>query len=333
MRVPVVALIRLAHERCTAAGPKRPHETTKAYPRAMPRHSSVVAVLVGSTALAMASLEPAAAHGIRSAVDGGLMLWTLDPFGAAVLALFAGVYARGQLRLARRSHGERGTRAACFWAGWIALALALGPPLEALTPVSFAAHMTQHEIMMLAAAPLLVIARPLGTLLWGLPQSFAVVVKAAAVRRAAAWLSGPLVAWLTHAAVLWGWHVPVAFEAGLRSEPVHWLQHLSFFLAAVIFWWSVFSGDRSGARRGIALVSVFTTAIHTTVLGALLTFSTSVWYATYAAAAPAWGLSAIEDQQLGGLIMWVPGGMVFLAAGLSLAALWLRASELRAARG
>ena len=214
-----------------------------------------------------------------------------------------------------------------------ALAVALGPPLEALTPVSFAAHMTQHEIMMLAAAPLLVMARPLGTLLWGLPQAFTRVVKAPAVRSAAAWLSAPLVAWLTHAAVLWGWHVPAAFEAGLQSEPVHWLQHVSFFAAAVIFWWSVFAGGRSGERRGIALLSVFTTAVHTTVLGVLLTFSTKIWYPTYAAAASPWGLSAIEDQQLGGLIMWVPGGMVFLAAGLGLAALWLKESEMRATRG
>jgi cytochrome c oxidase assembly factor CtaG len=119
----------------------------------------------------------------------------------------------------------------------------------------------------------------------------------------------------------------------LRSEPVHWLQHVSFFLAAVIFWWSVFAGGRSGERRGIALLSVFTTALHTTVLGVLLTFSTKIWYPTYGMATNRWELSPIEDQQLGGLIMWVPGGMVFLAAGLALAALWLKESGMRAARG
>ena len=273
------------------------------------------------------------AHTVDSSTDGALHLWRIDPLGAALLALLAGVYALGQWRVSRRSRGEHRTRALCFWAGWAALAVALGPPLEALTPVSFAAHMTQHEIMMLAAAPLLVMARPLGTLLWGLPQALTGVVKAPVVRRAAGWLAAPLAAWLTHAVVLWGWHVPAAFEAGLRSEPVHWLQHVSFFAAAIIFWWSVFAGGRSGERRGIALLSVFTTAIHTTVLGVLLTFSTKIWYPTYAAAASPWDLSAIEDQQLGGLIMWVPGGMVFLAAGVALAALWLKASEMRAARG
>jgi cytochrome c oxidase assembly factor CtaG len=265
--------------------------------------------------------------------SGDVSATGFDPFGAALLAIVAAAYAVGQWRLARRSRGEHATRAACFWSGWVALAMALGPPLHALTPMSFAAHMTQHEIMMLVAAPLLVVARPLGTLLWGLPEVFSAVVKASAVRRVAGWVSAPVAAWITHTVVLWGWHVPAAFEAGLRSNALHWLQHSSFFLAAVIFWWSVFAGGRSGARRGIAILSVFTTAVHTTVLGALLTFSTTIWYPTYAASASPWGLSPIEDQQLGGLIMWVPGGMVFLAAGMALAALWLKESEIRAGRG
>lgn len=192
--------------------------------------------------------------------------------------------------------------------------------------------MTQHELIMLAAAPLLVLARPLGRLLWGLPQACAALVKARAGRSAAGWISAPLPAWLTHALVLWGWHVPAAFEAGLKSEPLHWLQHVSFFTASVIFWWSIFAGGRSGEKRGVALLSVFTTAVHTTVPGVLLTFSTRLWYPTYAGAANPWALSAIEDQQLGGLVMWVPGGMVFLAAGIALTALWLKEAELRAAR-
>ena len=274
------------------------------------------------------------AHTCAHAHTGGeASASTVDPVGAALLAVVGAVYALGQWRVSRRSRGEQGRRAACFWSGWVALAAALGPPLDALTPVSFAAHMIQHEIMMLVAAPLLVVARPLGTLLWALPQAFSAFVKAGPVRRAAAWVSAPVAAWLTHTIVLWGWHVPGAFEAALRSEPLHWLQHASFFLAAVIFWWSVFAGGRSGTRRGIALLSVFTTAVHTTVLGALLTFSTKIWYPAYAAAASPWGLSALEDQQLGGLIMWVPGGMVFLAAGMALTAMWLKESEIRAARG
>jgi cytochrome c oxidase assembly factor CtaG len=255
---------------------------------------------------------------------------SVDLLGAVLLGLTAFVYARGQWQVARRSRSAHYGRPACFWAGWIALAVALGPPLDGWSALSFAAHMTQHEIMMLVAAPLLVIARPLGMLLWGLPHGFGSILKSRALRRVGAWLAAPLVAWLLHTAILWGWHVPAAFEAGLRSAPMHWLQHASFFGAAVLYWWSVFSSP-AAARRGLALLSIFTTAVHTSVLGVLLTFSSQIWYTTYAQRSNPWGISALEDQQLGGLIMWVPGGMVFLAAGLALAALWLKDAEVRAA--
>ena len=287
-----------------------------------------------TAAIALVAMPAAArAHTLFDAADERLLAWSLDPFGGVLLLCIAGVYAVGQWRLARRARLEHGRRAALFWAGWGSLALALAPPIDALSAVSFAAHMTQHEIMMLVAAPLLVLARPLGTLLWGSPPIAAKVVKARAVRRTAAWLSAPLAAWLFHALVLWGWHVPAAFETALRLAPVHWLQHLSFFAAPAVYWWSVFAAGPGGERRGVALVSVFTTAVHTSVLGALLTFSTSPWYASYAHARIPWNLNPLEDQQLGGLIMWVPGGMVFVVVGLALTAAWLKESELRGARG
>lgn len=287
-----------------------------------------VAFAVPALALSGASL----AHTPAVPTENRLNLWALDLTGVALLLLLALVYALGQARLKGRSRADHTAGGAFFWGGWAALLLALTPPIDTLSGVSFAVHMTQHEIMMLIAAPLLVMSRPLGTLLWGSPRFVATIISSRALREAGAWLTAPLVAWIAHAIVLWGWHVPAAFEASLRSTPVHWLQHASFFTAAVIYWWSVFAGPRA-ERRGIALLSVFTTAVHTTVLGTLLTFSTALWYPTYGRVERPWALSAIEDQQLGGLIMWVPGGMVFLVAGLALAALWLKESEVRAARG
>ena len=266
-----------------------------------------------------------------SARDAGVS--AVDAFGALLLALVAVAYGVGQWRLAQRARVRRKRFPACFWTGWVTLAFALGSPLDAWSSVSFAAHMAQHELMMLVAAPLLVVARPLGTLVWGLPNSVGALLASRALRRIGGWLAVPLVAWILHVAVLWGWHVPSAFEAGLHSVTVHWLQHASFFGAAVIYWWSVFSSSAGAERKALVLVSVFTTAIHTAVLGMLLTFSTRVWYPTYARTQNAWGLSAVEDQQLGGLIMWVPGGMVFIVAALAVAALWLKQSELRTARG
>ena len=288
----------------------------------------------GVFALVVSLIADAAfAHTNSGATSGVFSTWDIDLAGVSVLALLAVVYANGQRQLRARARGHRSTGAACFWGGWLALVLALSPPIDTLSAVSFAVHMTQHEIVMLVAAPLLVMARPQGTLLWGLPRMAGALVTSRPLRRAGAWMATPLTAWLLHAIVLWGWHVPDAFDASLRSTPLHWLQHTSFFAVAAIYWWSVLAAGPRGERRGVALLSVFTTAVHTTVLGALLTFSTTVWYPTYARVERPWGLGAIDDQQLGGLIMWVPGGVVFLIAGLALAALWLKESEVRAARG
>lgn len=280
----------------------------------------------------VALLASSAVPGICLAhsVDAPAAGWAagIDPVGMLLLALVGLAHARGQWRLAQRATRAGPRReTAFFWLGWGATLVALAPPLDAWAARSFAAHMVQHELIMLVGAPLLVLARPLGVMLWGLPTGLARAVASLAqsrpMRAGAAWLCAPLPAWTIHAVVLWGWHVPAAFEAGLASDAVHWLQHASFFAAALLFWWSVAAGGHAGARRGAAFASVFTTALHTGALGALLTFSGRIWYPSYAEAANPWGLTALDDQQLGGLLMWVPGGMVFFAAGLVLAAGWL----------
>lgn len=269
------------------------------------------------------------AHTAASGPDGGE---AADPLGLALLALAAWLYWRGSRRLASRRATRR--RTMLFAGGWAALLAAFGPPLEALTATSFAAHMIQHEILMLVAAPLLVLSRPIGVLLWGMPQALRRACAAAgrrpALRRALAVASAPLGAWLLHLFALWAWHVPAAFEAALRHDGVHWLQHLTFFLAAVFFWHSVLAAGRGGAQRGAAVLSIFASALHTGLLGALLTFSSRPWYPGYAGGSG--GLTALEDQQLGGLIMWVPGGLVFVAAGLAIAALGLAATPVAPSR-
>ena len=138
-------------------------------------------------------------------------------------------------------------------------------------------------------------------------------------------LTAPLNAWLIHAAALWVWHFPPLFQATLTSDWIHAAQHLSFFLSALLFWWALFAGHGQHAY-GTGVLYIFTTGIHTAILGTLLTLSTRVWYPAYQNSAAAWGLTAIEDQQLGGVIMWVPASLVYLAAGLTLFAAWLRNS-------
>jgi cytochrome c oxidase assembly factor CtaG len=124
----------------------------------------------------------------------------------------------------------------------------------------------------------------------------------------------------------------VLFEATLDSDLVHAAQHLSFLLSAVLFWWAVFHGRQRAVGYGLAVVYMFLTAVHSGILGALLTFARTPWYPAYANTTQRWGLAPVEDQQLGGLIMWVPACTVYIVAGLALMAAWLRESDRRVVR-
>ena len=255
--------------------------------------------------------------------------WSAEPLFALPLAASAALYARGVHALWARAGRGRGVPAgavAAFAAGWLALALALLSPLHPLGGVLFSAHMAQHELLMVVAAPLLVAGRPLVPTLWALPRRARARLGAAARTPAVAaawrWLRTPLHAWWLHVGALVVWHLPVLYQATLRHEGVHALQHVSFFGSALLFWWALLHGRAT--RRGAAVTYLFAAMLATSVLGALLTVSTRLWYPAYAATTGPWGLMPLEDQELGGIIMWIPGGMSYL-----LAALWLLARLLR----
>ncbi len=275
--------------------------------------------LVLAAALSAHEGEPPSPHEIWSA-------WSFDPGVVISLALTGLLYCRG----ARKSRGVTPLRAASFWTGWGVLAIALVSPIHEAGESLFSAHMAQHELLILVAAPLFVLSRPLPSFLWALPFEWRRRVgqwsKSAPVQGAWSRLTNPVTAWALHALALWAWHAPALFQSTLRSEWSHAAQHLSFLLTGLLFWWSLLYGQESKGR-GAAVLYVFTTALHTSILGALLTFAPVLWYPAYASTAPAWGLSPIEDQQIGGLLMWVPGGVVYLMAGLALFAAWLRESD------
>jgi putative membrane protein len=249
--------------------------------------------------------------------------WSFEPAIVIPLAIPALLYARGQ-------HAATVRQRICFWTGWIVLTLALISPLHELGEMLFSAHMLQHEILMLVAAPLLVISRPLAPMLHGLPFEWRRTLgrwsKTRPFRHLWIRLTQPFTAWWIHAAALWIWHYPPLFDATLDSPWIHAAQHLSFFLSALLFWWSLFYA-RGRNPYGTGVLYVFTTAVHTSILGALLTLTTRLWYPAYLDSTAAWGLTPLEDQQLGGLIMWVPAGLVYLAAALALFAAWMRRSE------
>jgi putative membrane protein len=278
---------------------------------------------------ALAVALPAAAHPPPGAVGADLAWrWNLEPWLAGLLAASGALYALGVARLWRKAGRGRGLaqgQAARFAAGWLTLCVALVSPVDTLGGALFSMHMVQHELLMVLAAPLLVLGRPLQAWTWAMPGPWRprLAQAAHAWPLAAAWqaVTAPLAAWTLHALALWAWHAPLLFEAALADDRVHALQHASFLGSALLFWWAVLG---RGTRRpdGSSVASVFTTLLHTGALGALLTFAPTPWYAHYRGAA-ALGLSALEDQQLGGLVMWVPGSLAYLVAGLAIVGLWV----------
>jgi putative membrane protein len=280
------------------------------------------------TILLIAMSVPARAHEVGAAA--GAWDWTTDLAIVLPLAFTAGLYLLGVGRLWRSAGFRRGVQLwqfICFWLGWLSLVIALVSPLHSLGQKLFTAHMIEHEMLMVVAAPLLVAARPGAAMLWGLPKrlraAIASLLRSSSV--ASAWrnLSSPLVVTLVHGLALWAWHVPVLYNAVLVSDAIHWLQHLSFLGTALLFWWPLLRGVDRDRVPGVAVLCLFITSLHSGLLGVLLTLARHPWYPTQSAAAHDWGLTAMEDQQLGGLVMWVPAGTVYAVAALALAALWI----------
>ena len=251
---------------------------------------------------------------------------------AGLLGIAAILYAAGLYRVSKRdvSRSVR-LRALLFGAGWLALAMALVSPLAAMSEGLFSAHMIQHELLMVVAAPLLVLGRPLAMWTWALPAGWRAspgrVVHRPRFARLWGALSSPAVATAIHAAVIWVWHLPRVFELSEASVAAHALQHAAFLFSAVLFWWALLKPARRGGRIGAAVGCLFVTMLHTGALGVLLTFSGEVWYPAATAHASHWGLTPLEDQQLGGLVMWVIGGLPYVGAALAIAARWLSSSD------
>jgi len=260
--------------------------------------------------------------------------WSWEPGVVTALGIAAVLYARGMSRLRRRSGARiraRRREAIAFWAGWSALAVALISPLHRLGESLLSAHMTQHELLMIVAAPLLVLGRPLVVTLWGLPPGWRRTVGGWAGRCRPIWraVARIEVAWLLHAVAIVAWHAPALYQRTMNSDLMHTIQHSSFLLTALVFWWSVLPVSPARGRHGAAILSVFSTMIYSGGLGALLTLARVPWYPAYGEAAPLWGLTPLEDQQLAGLLMWVPGGVTYLFATLWIVSAWLQGSEAR----
>lgn len=262
--------------------------------------------------------------------------WTLALPITLPLTMVALLYAVGAFRLWRRSARSRPLRmrqALLFATGWAILAAALVSPLHALGERVFTAHMIEHELLMAVAAPLLVASRPAAAMMWALPiklrLAFGAAGQAKVLRTVWAAISRPVAATFLHGVAIWAWHVPALFEAALARGVLHYAQHACFFGTGLLFWWVLL--PRSGREQayGSAVMHLFFTSLHTGLLGVLLLVSPRLWYPVNAAGAKLWNLSPLEDQQLAGLVMWVPAGLIYGGAALLLAGLWIRSSGQR----
>jgi putative membrane protein len=232
--------------------------------------------------------------------------------------------ATGRDRSAARG-AVRGWEQACFFAGLAVVVVALAAPSEARAGDRLWAHMVQHVSLVAVAAPLLVLGRPLTVLPRTLSLRHRRVTARASriVARAQRGHTGLVLAGalVLHAATMWAWHAPGPYQAALRAEWVHVLEHATLFGAALLFW-SAVAGSRRRGFQGPAVVATFAAALQGTALGAAMTFASRPWYPT--AHPGSTGLSVLEDQQVAGVIMWGPCGMIYALAAMLLFAAWLR---------
>jgi putative membrane protein len=269
---------------------------------------------------------PARAHE-ASSIDAFGAPWTFDPWVVTPLLATGLLYLVGTQRLWRRAGLGRGVRqwqGACFWGGWTALAVALVSPLHWLGERLFVAHMVEHTVVMAVGAPLIAVSRPIGAILWALPRWLR-----ALFGRVALWdrVREPFTATAVQALALWIWHVPALYQLALIYPFAHRLQHVSFLVSGSLFWWALLYSRPRSRADGIAVICLFATAMQSGVLGALLTVSRKLWYPLQGSSASVWGLTALEDQQLAGLVMWVPMGLIYTAAALVFAARWINTSS------
>ena len=279
------------------------------------------------------------AHGVdapRPTFPGVLTQWSLDPLALAGLLVAGGLYVWAVRRVdaAHPSNRHPRWRTWLFLAGLAAIAVALLSPIEAYEGVLFSVHMVQHMLLQLVAAPLLLVGAPITlTLRVASPswrRRFLAILHSPVVKA----VSFPVVAWVLFAATNGGWHYSTLYNDALENQALHYVQHAHFLLAALLFWWPAIGADPSPWRlpHPVRLFYLFLAMPQQSFLGVSLLQASGVLYPHYITNIREWGPTPLEDQQLGGVIMWVVGDMAFLAGMAVVVVLWMRHEERRTAR-
>lgn len=295
----------------------------------MKRFFWVIAVL-------LALVVPVHAHGVpREPYEGPW--WAAWNFGQPLvmtnLSVLAFLYGFGLARVwSKAGIGKtiRTRQAWLFLAGMVSLVIALFSPVDVYSDEMAWMHMIQHMMLMGVAAPLLVLGTPFLVMLWAFPLSFRRAY-GAVKRRVERWRAGryflwqPVAMWFLFGLTLWIWHLPVLYEATLYDELFHDFQHFTFVVVSCLFWRVLLDPvSRLKMGRGMGVIYLFLTSLHATILGVFMTLAPKIWYPFYESRAPRWKLSALEDQQVAGLIMWMPACMIYAVAAALLLGLLLR---------
>lgn len=252
-----------------------------------------------------------------------LTQWNWDPTIVIGTALIVGlyVYAIGPLRKRHNFEPARKGQVFAFLLGVGLMFLALVSPLDELgDSYLFSAHMVQHLCLTIVGPPLLL----LGTPEWFVKP----LLRNKLVFKIAKVLTYPAIAFVLYNADFWLWHAPPLYNATLENQNIHILEHLTFIVFGILYWWPIFSPSKDLPRLSIGgqILYLFFSGMPSVLLGAGLTFSPPL-YAPYLAAPRVWGISAATDQQLGGLIMWVPVSIAYIVIMSVLFIRWMQQLE------
>jgi len=289
--------------------------------------------------LLLSASSGASAHGGGA---HGSWSWHAAPSVAIPLAVAVALYVLGCLRLWRRAGPGRGlsrAQASAYAAGIGVLIIALMSPLDAASVDLFSVHMVQHLLLIMVAPPLLVVGAPEVALLWALPsswrRSFGRVERWAGsgLGSAQGQALGPLLVALLATGVLWFWHVPALYDLAVRNPAVHYVEHLGFLLTSLLFWATVLRlRPRDHVDNGLRILYVFGMAVQGSLLGALIALASRPLYLSHQETAETLGISALADQRLAGLIMWVPPALLYTGVVAYLFTRWLQALDRRRTR-
>jgi cytochrome c oxidase assembly factor CtaG len=271
-----------------------------------------------------------------------LLSWDLRIEVIVILTTLGVLHVMGwrNLRQRGRKRFANGWRLASYLVGLLLLAIAVMSPIDVLSDQLFFMHMIQHLLMMMFAAPLIMLANPFPTFLWALPRDLR--------KRVGGWFQPdhrlyqtleqiltPGITWMLFISVYLGWHDPNLYNLALRNGFVHDVEHITFFGVALIFWWrTTGAGPQIGKRLPNLLRAAYSISLvpPNMLAGLAITFASSPIYSHYTTVPRLYGISVMDDQTWSGLIMWIPGSMMYILAAIFLIGIQMNQAKKRSAR-